>query len=700
MSYPSSLHFSVKVISRMPKGRINPRSTVACASYRSDEKLFDERNNKTFDFRNHSVKPETFILSPSHAPSWVNDRAKLWNSVEKVEKAYNAQLARDVVLAIPNDLTKEQQKKLVENFVKEQFVSKGMIADVCIHRDEEHNPHAHVMLTMRPINEDGKWGTKRPCIGTDENGKKVYGNNPWDDRKNVDMWRKAYQDACNETFKKLNLNRSFDLRSYEKQGREEIGTKHLGHVAHGIEEREKKNAKELGIEYKPVTEQGKINRDIQNVNNQVRAYQNEIRSLEKDLIDLRQKRDEKAQDPRYVLQKMGLWNKLSAVEKTSIMFVRKRMKEEKVSLTDALQCNEQINRWEVSLNKKKDTFKSEVENIEKAKNIMMDYQKSVGDLSKRAALQKELGKLGFSVTNIKNELEEKVKELQKAKPSLMEQEVKLKDAKQTVNTAIRTLEKLTVEEAKIIYKGDSHINKFHPAELEKLVKEYKQHGSIIPLNQAHVFLENRQIQLVKNSVSPLETYRSLTKDNTYLINWKRKLDRVEKDTESIRASNPVGYAQQMKVIAQQRETLAERMKKLKTTMSIVEKAIVTQVKRDYPNEKWIDNIDVKTAKRILELNEKERRVVPIEEIQKYAKGIKHNDRNANSPERNESEPYIQKYTARATSTSAELATEISQAIQSFIRQPKPDMERKSDLDNMLDEQKRRSEIAKRKHRGR
>ncbi len=122
--------------------------------------------------KKHDIQPESFILAPSNAKEWVYDREKLWNEVEKVERNWNSQLSREVLIAIPNDLNHEQQRELVSEFVRKNFVEEGMIADVNIHRDKDHNPHAHIMLTMRPIDEEGNWMPKRRCIGEDQNGKK------------------------------------------------------------------------------------------------------------------------------------------------------------------------------------------------------------------------------------------------------------------------------------------------------------------------------------------------------------------------------------------------------------------------------------------------------------------------------------------------------------------------------------------------
>ena len=119
------------------------QSVVASASYRSGMSLCSERDQEIKNFRTRGVAPETFILSPDHAPKWTHDREKLWNEVEKKEKAWNAQLAREILIALPLELDHDQQKKLVKTFVQTNFVDEGMVADVAIHHDKEHNPHAH-----------------------------------------------------------------------------------------------------------------------------------------------------------------------------------------------------------------------------------------------------------------------------------------------------------------------------------------------------------------------------------------------------------------------------------------------------------------------------------------------------------------------------------------------------------------------------
>ncbi len=135
-------HCSIKIISR-GKGK----SAVAAAAYRAGEKLTNDFDGETHDYTHKGGVVHTEILLPGHAPAAFSDRAVLWNAVEKIEKAKNAQLAREIEIALPRELTREQGISLVREYVKEQFVNAGMCADFAIHDTGGGNPHAHIMLT-------------------------------------------------------------------------------------------------------------------------------------------------------------------------------------------------------------------------------------------------------------------------------------------------------------------------------------------------------------------------------------------------------------------------------------------------------------------------------------------------------------------------------------------------------------------------
>ena len=147
-------HFSAKVISRA-----NGSSALAAAAYRSGSRLHDQRLDRHHDFSNKAGVIHSEVMLPHGAPEHLSDRERLWNDVEAAEKRIDAQLAREIEFAIPRELSPEMGIDLARDFVRREFVGRGMIADLDVHRDigadGEPKPHAHVMLTMREVGEDG-----------------------------------------------------------------------------------------------------------------------------------------------------------------------------------------------------------------------------------------------------------------------------------------------------------------------------------------------------------------------------------------------------------------------------------------------------------------------------------------------------------------------------------------------------------------
>ena len=138
-------HCNIGIVSR-GKGK----SAVAAAAYRSGEKITNEWDGMTHDYTRKRGVVHTEILLPPHAPPSFSDRATLWNSVELYEKTGNAQLAREIDAALPIELSREEQIRLVREYCSSQFVSRGMCVDYAIHDTGKGNPHCHIMLTMRP----------------------------------------------------------------------------------------------------------------------------------------------------------------------------------------------------------------------------------------------------------------------------------------------------------------------------------------------------------------------------------------------------------------------------------------------------------------------------------------------------------------------------------------------------------------------
>lgn len=249
-------HCSIKIISRA-----SGRSGVASAAYRSGEKLYNDETGITHDFTKKGGVVFSEICIPDNAPREFNNREYFWNEVQKVEKRADAQLAREIEVALPKEFTREQQIETVSIYIQENFVSKGMCADWALHDKGDRNPHAHIMLTVRAFDEKGKWVAKqKTSFAFDEEGMKIpiideatgeqrvriregkgaeklwlrisVPSNDWNDHSKAEEWREAWATVCN---KLLPANKQIDHRSYEKQGIDKIATIHEGVAARDIE---------------------------------------------------------------------------------------------------------------------------------------------------------------------------------------------------------------------------------------------------------------------------------------------------------------------------------------------------------------------------------------------------------------------------------------------------------------------------------
>lgn len=199
-------HFSVKIVSRK-----EGRSVVGAAAYRAADQLHDQRIGQTFDYTRKGGVVYTEILAPTEAPSWIQDRAALWNAVEKVESRKDAQLARDIEIGLPVELTKQQQVELLRDFAQRAFVSRGMVADVALHRDNLENPHAHLLLSTRQLTPEG-FGAKR---------------RDWNDRAELLKWREQWAEVANEHLARAGEIR-IDHRTLEAQGIDLVPGRKLG----------------------------------------------------------------------------------------------------------------------------------------------------------------------------------------------------------------------------------------------------------------------------------------------------------------------------------------------------------------------------------------------------------------------------------------------------------------------------------------
>ena len=247
--------------------RSKGQSAVDAASYISRSVLVSEYDGKTYRPKYHEDLVHCEINLPEYAPEEWLDRAVLWNSVELNEKQKNAQLCRTLKAALPNDWSYELAEETVRDYVQRNFVSKGMCADWAIHDSVNqhgiHNLHFHLMLTLRPVEENGKWGAKqRKEYILDKDGNKIRNKsgrgfksravdvNDWNEKGNSRKWRKDLTDTINVVNDRIGLPEYWEHRSFKELGLEQEPTRHLGPIASALERK--------GIR----TEKGDANRAI------------------------------------------------------------------------------------------------------------------------------------------------------------------------------------------------------------------------------------------------------------------------------------------------------------------------------------------------------------------------------------------------------------------------------------------------------
>lgn len=224
---------------------------MSAAAYQSGEKLFSEYDGqwKSGDHQERIVFKD--ILLPPNAPRAYADRQTLWNAVDASEEKDNAQTARRFIITLPKELSIEENIKLIRDYCQKQFVDRGMIADIAVHFDDKEppNPHAHILCTMRSMNEHGEWNDKtKTAYALDENGNRIMGKNgkwkrtridtvDWNDRKYCEIWRHEWEVQQNAALEEAGRTERVDMRSFKRQGLETAPQVHLGPAAFALEKK-------------------------------------------------------------------------------------------------------------------------------------------------------------------------------------------------------------------------------------------------------------------------------------------------------------------------------------------------------------------------------------------------------------------------------------------------------------------------------
>ena len=268
-------------------------SAVNSSAYLSASKLFCQYDHEAKDYRykqNELFHEE--VMLPANAPPEYADREKLWNSAEAVETQWNSQLARKMRFALPREVPPEQWIEMTQQYCKEQFVSRGMCVDFAIHdpKPPGHNPHVHLLLTMRSLDEEGRWMPKcRKEYVLDEDGNRIRDasgrwksrkimTNDWNNLGNCEAWRNAWETIQNGYLERNGRPERVSLKSYERQGIDKIPMVHMGPAVTHLEKK--------GIR----TNIGDLNRDIKAANSLMATIRNALAALRAWIAGLQEKK--------------------------------------------------------------------------------------------------------------------------------------------------------------------------------------------------------------------------------------------------------------------------------------------------------------------------------------------------------------------------------------------------------------------------
>lgn len=292
----ASYHFSAKIV-----GRSDGRSAVAAAAYRSGSMIERAETGDTQDYRRKGGVVSADLLTPDHAPVWARDRSQLWNRVEAVETRKNSQFAREFELALPNELSASQARALVIGWARRELVSRGMVADVCVHDPEPvpgkvRNRHAHVLCTVRGLDGDGWARTK---------------DRSWNEKSLLEHLRASWAEAQNSALLAAGCVDRVDHRSLADQRQAVLDAgdlvkadafdrppePRLGVAASAIEDRARRAVNRLGEEYQPVTPRGQALQDARTLRSVLLTAVQTVRTAAIRMLDLFQVVSVPVEDP-------------------------------------------------------------------------------------------------------------------------------------------------------------------------------------------------------------------------------------------------------------------------------------------------------------------------------------------------------------------------------------------------------------------
>ena len=480
---PAIYHLEAKVISRG-----TGRSAVAASAYMSCSQILNDYDGINHDYTRKQGLVWQQVFLPEYAPREWSDRAVLWNAVEETEKTKDSRLAREFVVALPVELDKNGWQKILTEFIRQNFVADGMCADVSIHNTDGHNPHAHIMLTVRPLNENGTWQYKTEkeylCIRNGEekgftsseyakavsdgwekqypymvNGKKKYlppsqaegyervskypkstkygRQNPiaerWNSDEQIVAWRKAWADTTNAHLERAGADARIDHRSHAERGLDEQPTIHEGVVARALEKK--------GI----VADRCEINRQIKADNALLRELKTTVKKL--------------MQAVKNTLPAMA--EKLETLRQNMIIFRYQLLH----ITTGKSKMNKRLSVLRPELERYLKLVK-QIKDKTKQRNLLLDERKTVPvwNIAKRQDLAKQIATLAEDIEELRSEKAMLLRSLDCADDAAMG------DVKKDIASMEVALKKLDEQESKYATELESALQQYR--ELEAQATEF------------------------------------------------------------------------------------------------------------------------------------------------------------------------------------------------------------------------------------
>lgn len=504
--------FHIEAISRGNAGNKiakSGKSIVAMAAYRSGERLADERTGIIYDYSEKQGVVHAEIMAPENASAWVYKRELLWNEVEKVEIRANANLGRQVVMALPKELNREQQIELIREYLKNNFVDKGMVVDFAIHDKGDNNPHCHALITRRELNKNSFGEVRKEWVGGDFKGRVS------EERKAIiNELRSSWAEYANRSLERSGYSERIDHRSYKDQGVDKVAQIHLGPNVKALQDK--------GIH----TERAAIYNEIKEVNSRVEELKREK------VVVLNQYRAAKAEDRKL----NGYWKDFTPEEKAKVIQAKDVLK--KYATFENIEkgygfVDQKIQFWnglEEKLSRKMLPFHNVATTINRLQDSREQYKES-------PLFSKERQELKEQIIKLESDFQKGIERLQKYVDYGIRNESSFEKvySKMMKEAALKQenyqkSKKSWIDKREILDNAKAAIKE---VECKKFIKDYPQYAEYQYFNKSRDFLSSNDAYLINDlnrmagKKLSLEEIRAYGDKANSIIEETKRLDRVK-----------------------------------------------------------------------------------------------------------------------------------------------------------------------------